>query len=133
MSRDCYCYFPFPHGAVGWSAACNYGISWSYSLEPDMRFPTVWSMCDLQKLRPACAYAQSDQSPCKSLEYSMTVKLLTEYHLEFQSLKGGCSCSSESTFVKMSHCWKSHVAAHLLFCIHVRDQEHITQAIYKCT
>ena len=27
----------------------------------------------------------------------MTVKLLTEHHLEFQSLKGGCTGSSEST------------------------------------
>ena len=33
---------------------------------------------------------QSDQSLCWSLEYSMTVKLLTELHLEFLSLKGGC-------------------------------------------
>ena len=31
----------------------------------------------------------------------MSVKLLTEHHLEFQSLKGGCSGSSESTHVKM--------------------------------
>ena len=37
-------------------------------------------MCDQQRLRPACAYAQSDQSLCKSLEYSMTIKLLTEHH-----------------------------------------------------
>ena len=37
--------------------------------------------------RPACAYAQSDQSLCKSLEYSMSVKLLTEYHLEFLCLR----------------------------------------------
>ena len=44
----------------------------------------------------------------------MTVKLLTEHHFEFLSLKGGCTGSSESTFVKMSHCWKSHVAAHIL-------------------
>ena len=33
---------------------------------------------DPQRLRPACAYAQSDQSLCYSLEYSMTVKLPTE-------------------------------------------------------
>ena len=39
----------------------------------------------------------------------MIVKLLTEYHLEFLSLKGGCTCSSESTHVKMPHCWKSRV------------------------
>ena len=44
----------------------------------------------------------------------MSVKLLTEYHLEFLRLKGGCIGPSESTLVKMPHCWKSHVAAHLL-------------------
>ena len=38
----------------------------------------------------------------------MIVKLLTEHHLEFLSLKGGCTGSSESTLVKMPHCWKSH-------------------------
>ena len=41
----------------------------------------------------------------------MNVKLLTEHQLEFLSLKGGCRGSSESTLVKMSNCWKSHVAA----------------------
>ena len=30
----------------------------------------------------------------------MSVKLLTEHHLEFLSLKGGCSGSYESTLVK---------------------------------
>ena len=48
-----------------------------------------------------------------SLEYSMTVKLLTEQHLEFLSLKGGCTGLSESTLVKMPNCWKSHVATRL--------------------
>ena len=41
----------------------------------------------------------------------MIVKLLTEHHLEFPSFKGGCTGSSESTLVKMLHCWKSHVTA----------------------
>ena len=41
----------------------------------------------------------------------MIVKLLTDYHLEFLSLKGGCRGSSESTLVKISNCWKSHAAA----------------------
>ena len=45
----------------------------------------------------------------------MSVKLLTEHHLEFISLKGGSTASSEFTLVKMPHCWKSHVAAHLYF------------------
>ena len=44
----------------------------------------------------------------------MTVKLLTEHDLEFQSLVGGCTGSSESTLVKMPHCWKSHVTAHMI-------------------
>ena len=70
-------------------------------------------MCDQQRLRPACAYTQTDQSLCKSLEYSMTVKLLIKQHLEFLSLKGGCTGSYESTLVKMPHCWKSHGTAHL--------------------
>ena len=43
----------------------------------------------------------------------MIVKLLTEHHLEFLSLKGGCRGSSESTLVKMSICWKSHATAHI--------------------
>ena len=47
----------------------------------------------------------------------MRVKLLTEHTLEFLSLKGGCTGSSESTLVKMPHCWKSNVAAHIRFSI----------------
>ena len=43
----------------------------------------------------------------------MIVKLLTEQHLEFLSLKGDCIGSSESTLVKMSNCWKSHALAHI--------------------
>ena len=43
----------------------------------------------------------------------MTVKLLTEHHLEFLSLRGGCTGSSESTHIKIPHCWKSHIAAQL--------------------
>ena len=60
------------------------------------------------------AYAQSDQSLCQSLAYFTTVKLLTEHHLEFLSLKGGGIGSYESTLIKMPHCLKSHVMAHML-------------------
>ena len=45
----------------------------------------------------------------------MIVKLLTEHHLEFLSLKRGCVGSSESTLVKISNCWKSHATAQILF------------------
>ena len=44
----------------------------------------------------------------------MSVKLLTIHLLEVLSLKGGCTCSSESTLVKMPHCWKSHAMAHMI-------------------
>ena len=42
----------------------------------------------------------------------MSAKLLTEHHLEFPSLKEDCTGWSESTYVKMPHCWKSYVTAH---------------------
>ena len=45
----------------------------------------------------------------------MSVKLLTEHHLEFLSLNGGCTGSYESTLVKLSNCWKSHALAQLSF------------------
>ena len=51
----------------------------------------------------------------------MSVKVLIEQHLEFLSYKGGCTGLSESTLVKMSHCWKSHVVAQmkLMKCLYV--------------
>ena len=45
----------------------------------------------------------------------MSVKLLAEHHLEFLSLKGDCTGSSESTLDKMPHCWKPHVMAHFIY------------------
>ena len=48
----------------------------------------------------------------------MSVKLLTEHHLEFLSLTGDCTGLSESTLVKMPHCWKSRVAALIVCCIY---------------
>ena len=66
-------------------------------------------MYNQQSLRSACAYA----SLCLSLEYYMSVKLLTEHNLEFLSLKGGCTGSSETTLVKMTYCWKSRVIAQI--------------------
>ena len=43
----------------------------------------------------------------------MSVKLLTEHHLELLCLKGGCIGSSESTLVKSPHCWKSRAVAQI--------------------
>ena len=54
----------------------------------------------------------------------MNIQLLAEQNLEFLSLKGGCTGWPESTFVKMQHCWKSHVTAQFIF---------ILKAILLCT
>ena len=52
--------------------------------------------------------AQSDQSLCLSLEYSMTSKLLIEQHLEFLSLK-------EAALARLSqHLWKCHIVGNLM-------------------
>ena len=44
----------------------------------------------------------------------MIFKLLTEFHFEFLSLKGGCRGLSKSTLVKMSNCWKFHAVAQFI-------------------
>ena len=43
----------------------------------------------------------------------MIVKLLTEHHLECLRLKGGGTGPSEARHVKMPHCRKSHITAHI--------------------
>ena len=60
----------------------------------------------------------------------MIVKLLTEQHLEFLSLTGGCRGSSESTLVKMSNCWKSHAAAQLSYAVKIVRQ-HLVSCLFK--
>ena len=58
----------------------------------------------------------------------MTVKLLAEQHLEFLSLKGGCTGWSESILIKMPHCWKSHVTAPIYLQVYefaVKEAAHL--------
>ena len=88
------------------------------NLSQCMRFPTMWYVRPA-RLRPACAYAQSDQSLCSSLEFSMGVMLLTEHLFEVLSSKEGYTGCSESTLVKMPHCWKSHVTAQFVVSIDI--------------
>ena len=57
----------------------------------------------------------------------MSVKLLTEQHLEVLSLKGVCTGSSESTLVKIRHCWKSLVAANIF-----RENMVLNSTCYCC-
>ena len=94
-----------------------------WGLRHKIKWASAWDfqqcgMCDQQNLRTPCAYAQSDQSLCQSLEYSMIIKLLNKHHLEFLVLKGG---TSESTLVKMSNCWKSHATAQMTNRWHIHE------------
>ena len=72
------------------------------------------------------------------LEYSITLRPLTEHHLQFLCLKEGCTGSSQSTLVKIPHCWKLYVAAHVVF-INIKIQAkvgsvlHRTAGNYICT
>ena len=89
-------------------------------------------MCDQQRLRPACAYAQTDQSLCLSLNYYISVKLLIELNLVFLSITGGCTGSSESSLVKMAHCWKSHVTVQTFLNTRPRRQSVTCLATDAC-
>ena len=71
-------------------------------------------ICNQQRLRSACAYAQSDQSLCLSLEHPTSGRLLTEHHLEFISLEKDCTGSSESTLVKC------HIVGNYMYIIHMK-------------
>ena len=81
------------------------------TMSRDTRLPTMWFV-RAAKAQTSLAYAQSDQSLCLSLEYSLTVQLPTKQNFEFLRLKVSYTGSSESTLDKIPHCWKSHVAAH---------------------
>ena len=61
----------------------------------------------------------------------MIVQLLTEHHLEFLSFKGGCTGSSESTLVKMLHCWKSHATAQIFFFCTMTHTFHLLTTISR--
>ena len=66
-----------------------------------------------------CATSKGSDQPARMRRliraFATTVNLLIEQPLEFLSLKGGSTSSSESTLVKMPHCWKSHVTAQMMF------------------
>ena len=62
----------------------------------------------------------------------MSVNLLTEHHLEFLSLKGGCTDSTESFHVKMPHCWKLHVMTHLNEFIRSRGKQFLGNLSRVC-
>ena len=57
----------------------------------------------------------------------MIVKLLTEHHLKFLSLKGGCTGSSESTLVK-NHFVGNHMHW-LKYCIRFSEARFVSENI----
>ena len=64
-----------------------------------------------------CATSKASDQPAhtRSLIRAFASRLSIlwiEHHLECLSSEGGCRGSSESTHVKMPHCWKSHALAH---------------------
>ena len=71
-------------------------------------------VCVTSKASDQPAHTQSDQRICLSSEYSMSVKLLTEHHLEFLSLKEAAqACLS-------LHLSKCHIVGnHMLWLIYI--------------
>ena len=67
-----------------------------------------------------CATSKASKQPAhkrrliRAFAIRLNVLLLTEHHLEFLSLKEGCTGSSVSKLFKMAHFWKSHVEAQFI-------------------
>ena len=70
-------------------------------------------LCAISKASDQPAHTRSLIRAFASRLSILSVKLLTEHHLELLSLKGGFRGSSESTLVKMLHCWRSHALAQM--------------------
>ena len=79
-----------------------------------MRFDT----CVVCATSKASDHPAPTRSLIRAFANRLSILSLFSYSLNtiwsFLSLKGGCRGSSESTLVKMPHCWKSHVAAQIV-------------------
>ena len=84
-----------------------------------------------------CATSKGSDQPAHTLSLirafacRLNIKLLKEHNLEFLSLREGYTDSSESIHVKMPHCSKSHVAAHLSFIRSNKDELFILKIFLK--
>ena len=79
-----------------------------------MRFPTMWYM-QSAKAQISLRIRESDQSLCKSLEYSMSVELLIEHYFEFLSLKEAAQARL-SLHLSKCHIVRNHLS---LWCLSV--------------
>ena len=68
-----------------------------------MRFPTMWYVRQA-KAQSSMRIRAVWSEPLLVAKILSDIKLLTDHHLKFLCLTGGCTCSSESTHVKMPHC-----------------------------
>ena len=68
-------------------------------------------MCNQQSLIYACTL----RSLIRAFVSPLHILWVVSYwdHLDFLSIKAGYTGSSESTLVKLPHCWKSNVAVHI--------------------
>ena len=116
-------YFPFPFCCNSYlmlfrgGILCCISYSMTIYLSRDTWFPTTWYVRPPKpqiSLRIRAVWSEPLLVAWISV---ISVKLLTEHNLESLRSKGGCTDSSESTHVKMQHCWKSHVTAHLLYAV----------------
>ena len=79
----------------------------------EMRFLTMWYV-QLAKPQISLRIHSLIRAFASHLNI-LSVKLLTEQHLEFLSLKEDCTGWSESIHGKIPHCWESHVASYIMF------------------
>ena len=120
---------------------CVMYMLWQWKiLKPQYEWKKMWAvthdfqqchMCDQQRLRPACAYQPAHmRSLIWAIASRLNIPWILSYWLniiwEFLSLTGGCTDSSESTLVKIPHCWKSHVAAQYL-CVELVKENLLTE------
>ena len=92
-------------------------LVWTFTLSETLRKSLLaWS----HKWAAAWFSSNVCERPAKAQIHAVwsEPKLLIEHLLEFLSLNGGCTGSSESTLVKMPHCWKSHVMAQIMKLYH---------------
>ena len=62
----------------------------------------------------------------------MIVKLLTEHHLEFLSLKGGCRGSSESTLVNLNVKLLEILCRGSIFIVITLQSVPLMHQVYEC-
>ena len=67
-------------------------------------------VCATSKASDQPALTQTGQSLCKSFDYSLSVKLLTEHHFEFLSLIGEAALARLSLFMSKCHIVRNHMS-----------------------